>query len=100
MPNDGNDSALRRLAEYGTVELFDPDPDSGVEAVAVEVEPTPAAILGLLDSYRGTDDAVDRLVLALLRQVPANLPLDEKLRGRLDALAPAGSQARSAMAPE
>ena len=83
----GDFAALWRVAEYGTVEFFDPDREGGVEAVAVDLEPTAAAILGLLDSYRGIDDAIDRLVRTLLRQVPANLALDEELRSRLDAVA-------------
>jgi hypothetical protein len=85
---DGRLAAIWGLAEHGSVEFFDRDKASGVEAVAVDLPPTPAAVLVLLDSYRGKDDPIDRLLLALLQQVPHELPLEPELRSRLDTLLP------------
>ena len=77
---------LRSLAEHGTVEFFDRHKRSRVEAVAIDLPQTPPVILALMNSYRGSLDTVDQVVLALLRQVPRELTLEPELRSRLDKL--------------
>ena len=54
--------------------------------MAVDLRWTPAAILALIDAYRGIDDTFDGMVLALLRQVPEELTLEPELRSRLDQI--------------